>query len=144
MEETVNERHNKIIYTDQPLEAPHLLPPLALAYIGDAVYELAVRRFLLVDGTVRVNQLHRRAIKYVCAGAQAKVLFALEDELTEEEKDVVRRGRNAKSMHVPKGAELMEYKHSTAFESLIGYLYLKGDKDRLNEILALANEVVTD
>ncbi len=141
MEKTINSS-NILNYTDLPMQNPHLLPPLALAYIGDAVYELAVRRYLLAGGTVRANQLHRQAVKYVKASAQAKVLFALEDVLTDEEKDIVRRGRNAKSLHVPKGAGVMEYKHSTAFESLLGFLYLKGDKKRLNEILALAGEVI--
>lgn len=125
------------------MENPHLLPPQALAYIGDAVYELAVRRYLIAKGTVKVNQLHTQAVEYVRAGAQAEALLALEDVLTDEEKSVVRRGRNTKLLHIPKGAGVMEYRYSTAFESLIGFLYLKGDIQRLNEILQLAGEVIS-
>lgn len=133
---------SNINFTLEPMVNPHLLPPLALAYIGDAVYEVAVRRFLIANGTVRANKLHSQAVKYVRAGVQAKILFGLEEHLTEEESGVVRRGRNAKSGHVPKGSGVMEYRHSTAFESLIGYLYLKGDVERLNQILILAREIV--
>ncbi|MEG6617525.1 ribonuclease III domain-containing protein [Peptococcaceae bacterium 1198_IL3148] len=133
---------NEISFSDQPMANPHLLPPLALAYLGDAVYEVAVRRFLLTYGIVRANQLHRQAIKYVRASTQAKVLFALEDKLTAEEQAVVKRGRNAKSHHTPKGSSVTEYRHSTAFECLVGYLYLKGDIDRLNQILQVVSAVV--
>ncbi|WP_051688294.1 Mini-ribonuclease 3 [Desulfofalx alkaliphila] len=134
----------KFIFSHLPLENPHLLPPLALAYIGDAVYEVVVRKYLIAKGLVRANKLHRQAIKYVRAGSQAKILFALENKLTDEEVAVVRRGRNAKSGHVPKGSRVMEYRHSTAFESLIGYLYLKGDLARLNEILEIAHGVIEE
>lgn len=132
----------KISFSDEPLSNPHLLPPLALAYIGDAVYEVAVRKYLLATGTVRSNQLHRQAIQYVRASTQAKVLFALEQMLNEEEMSIVKRGRNAKSYHVPKGSNVTEYRYSTAFECLVGYIYLKGDVDRLNQILQVVSEVV--
>ncbi|MCD5406175.1 MAG: ribonuclease III [Desulfotomaculum sp.] len=133
--------NNKLNFTNQPLENAHLLSPVVLAYIGDAVYEVAVRRFLIAGGITKANKLHCQAIKFVQAKAQAKVILALEDFLTEEELNVVRRGRNAKSNQVPKGAEMMEYRYSTAFESLIGYLYLKGDTGRLNQILQLIGDL---
>lgn len=132
-----------ISFTGQPIKDVHLLSPQVLAYIGDAVYELAVRRFLVTKGTVKTNQLHAQAVKYVRAGAQARVLFVLENMLSEEEKNIVRRGRNSKSMHIPKGAGVTEYRYSTAFECLIGYLYLKGDIQRLNEILQIAGDVIS-
>lgn len=126
------------------MERPGDLPALVLAYVGDAVYELAVRSRLVGTGLTRVNRLHSEAVKYVNAGAQAKILKRIEDSLTEEEFIVVRRGRNAKSAHTPQGAGVLEYRHSTAMEALIGYLYLKGDAARLDEIMALAFEVVEE
>lgn len=119
------------------VEKPGDLPALVLAYVGDAVYELAVRSSLVNAGLVRVNRLHGEAVKYVNAGAQARLLRLLEGILTEEEAEVVRRGRNARSPHAPRGAGVVEYRHSTALECLIGYLYLKGDTDRLAEIMSL-------
>lgn len=126
------------------IDRPGDLPALVLAYVGDAVYELAVRGHLVNTGLARVNRLHGEAVKYVNAGAQAKILRALEGSFTEEEAAVVRRGRNAKSPHTPRGAGVIEYRHSTALESLIGYLYLKGDDARLGEIMAMALKVVEE
>ncbi|AEG58573.1 Mini-ribonuclease 3 [Desulforamulus ruminis] len=121
---------------------PEESPSLVLAYIGDAVYELAVREYLVQRGMVKVNQLHRTAVKYVRAGAQAKALFSLEDKLSEEEMAVVRRGRNAKSGTPPKGACVLEYRHATALEALIGYLYFKERHERVREIISMAvNEI---
>lgn len=133
---------DKITLTAQPLENPHLLPPLTLAYIGDAVYELVVRRYLIKKGLVRPHRLHRETVKYVRAGAQADVLAKLMTTLTDQEANIVRRGRNAKTLQVPKGCNGAEYRYSTAFECLIGFLYLKGDVVRLNEILATITTIV--
>jgi len=125
---------------DNKIERPGELPALVLAYVGDAVYELLIREHLVSTGLVRVDRLHSEAIKYVHAAAQARTLRALEGTLSEEEMAVVRRGRNAKSPHTPRSSGVIEYRHSTALESLVGYLYLKGDTDRLNHILATALE----
>lgn len=133
-----------ITFTDKALDNPHLLPPLALAYVGDAVYELAVRRYLIENGLVRARRLHQQAVKYVRAGAQAKVLRALLEMLTEEEAAIVRRGRNAPVLHVPKGSNATEYSYSTAFECLIGFLYLKGNMARLNQILQRVSAIVNE
>lgn len=122
---------------------PEEFPSLVLAYVGDAVYELAIREFLVGQGFIKVNQLHREAVKYVRAGAQAKALFALEDQLSEQETAVVRRGRNAKSGTPPRGADIVEYRHATALEALIGYLYLQGKQDRVGEIVDFAIEVIS-
>jgi len=122
------------------VEHPGDLPALVLAYIGDAVYELAVRNHLVGCGTVKVNRLHKEAVKYVNAAAQARVLRALDGKLTEEEAAVSRRGRNAKSPHIPRSAGVIAYRQSTALECLIGYLYLKGDSHRLGEIIKTALE----
>lgn len=115
---------------------PELLPPPALAYIGDAVYELFIREKLVGKGITSVNELHHRAVTCVSAEAQAKVLSFLNDHLSMEEQDLVRRGRNAKT-RVPKNADLMEYRYSTGLECLFGYLYLKRDIKRLKEIMSL-------
>lgn len=120
------------------LKNPLLLPPLTLAYVGDAVYELFVRQRLIALGHVRVNDLHRTAVRYVRANAQAKALATLATALSEEEQDVARRGRNAKSHAAPKGSDAAEYAASTAFETLVGFLYLSGRSERLGEVLAAA------
>jgi ribonuclease-3 family protein len=120
---------------------PGELPALVLAYVGDAVYELAVRTHLVGSGMTRVNRLHDETVKYVHAGAQARLIRELEKSLTGEEKAVIRRGRNAKSPHTPRSAGVIDYRQSTAFECLLGYLYLKGDTARLDEILAMALEM---
>jgi ribonuclease III family protein len=111
---------------------------LALAYMGDAVYEMYVRQLLLTKGRIKPNQLHRAATSYVSAKAQAAILRKLyeNNELTEEEQAIVKRGRNAKSGTTPKNTDVQTYKHSTAFEALIGYLFLLNRTDRLEELLS--------
>ncbi|WP_028400838.1 Mini-ribonuclease 3 [Ectobacillus panaciterrae] len=113
------------------------LNSLALAYMGDAVYEKYVRHHLLLKGKVRPNQLHRLSTQYVSAKAQAKVILSLLDAsiLNDEETAVVMRGRNAKSGTVPKNTDVQTYRYSTAFEALIGYHYLLDNDDRLREIV---------
>ncbi len=122
--------------------APEQMSSLVLAYLGDAVYEIYVRSHLIGDGRVKVNQLHRKAVIFVRAKTQARILAALEGTLSEIETDVVRRGRNTKSLNVPKNTEVIEYRYATAFECLIGYLYLKQDHQRIAEIFRKAVEVV--
>ncbi len=113
---------------------------LALAYIGDAIYEIYVREYLIRNKQVQPQKLHEQAIHFVSAKAQAKALhYLIEAELlTEEEAGVVRRGRNAKSGAAPKNTSVVTYRHSTAFEALLGYLYLDGRKDRLDELVFLS------
>jgi ribonuclease III family protein len=110
---------------------------LALAYMGDAVYETYVRQFLLQSGRVKPNQLHRAATGYVSAKAQAAALKVISDQelLSEEEMAIVRRGRNAKSGTIPKNTDVQTYRYSTAFEALIGYLFLQNRKERLEELI---------
>ena len=113
------------------------LNSLALAYMGDAVYEQYVRHHLLQQGSVRPNQLHNISKRYVSAKAQANSIHYLMHKqfLTEEEEGVVRRGRNAKSGTIPKNTDIQTYRYGTAFESLIGYHYLLGNNRRLEEII---------
>lgn len=116
------------------------LNSLALAYMGDAIYETYVRRHLLYSGKVRPNQLHRTGTTYVSAKAQCQILFHMMDQqlLDEEELAVVMRGRNAKSGTVPKNTDVQTYHYSTAFEALMGHLYLTGKKERLEELISKA------
>ncbi|MGD6818636.1 Mini-ribonuclease 3 [Metabacillus sp. 84] len=116
------------------------LNSLALAYMGDAVYEVYIRHHLLAKGLGKPNDLHRYAKEFVSAKAQADALQSMTEAgfFTEEEQDILRRGRNAKSGTVPKNTELMTYKYSTAFEALIGFLFLEKKEERLNEIAAEA------
>nr|WP_318540000.1 Mini-ribonuclease 3 [Terribacillus saccharophilus] len=110
---------------------------LALAYMGDAVYEIYVRRHLLQKGEVKPNQSHHAAVTFVSAKSQAKVVrdWLEQDMLSEEEQAVFRRGRNAKSGTVPKNTDVQTYKYSTGFEALIGYHYLLEDTDRLETLI---------
>ncbi len=105
--------------------------PLALAYLGDAVYEVIVRTILLNYGNMPVNKYHRKASHMVNASAQSRMITELEPMLTEEELSVYKRGRNAKSYTSAKHATIIEYRMATGFEALIGYLYLKEEMERI-------------
>lgn len=118
-----------------PLSHPAGLSPALLAYVGDAVFEVYVRSVLAVKLGGHMDTIHKLAVESVKAEAQAKMFRFLEEFLTETERDIVRRGRNSKCGHVPKNAAVMDYRYSTGFESLIGYLYLGGQEDRLSKIL---------
>ncbi|PAE27526.1 ribonuclease III [Paenibacillus sp. 7884-2] len=126
---------------------PKQLKSLALAYMGDAIYETHVREHLLQKGTVKPNQLHQEAITFVSGKSQAAVILnwaAKVDFLNEEERAVVGRGRNAKSGSIPKNTSVQTYRYSTAFEALIGYHYLSGNETRLKELLESAIEFVEE
>lgn len=111
------------------------LNPLTWAYIGDAVYELFVRDNLIKNTNLKPHKLHMEAVKKVKAKAQAEILYNIEEELSDEEKEIVRRTRNTKNHHLPKNSNVREYMYATAFEGLIGYLYLTGKTERLEEIM---------
>lgn len=111
--------------------------PLALAYIGDGVYEVFIRTYVMNKGNAPVNKLHRTSRELVRASAQAKLYYIIEDQLTEEEHDVLKRGRNAKSISAPKNGDITEYRHATGVEALIGYLYIEGKVDRIKELIDL-------
>ncbi|AKO90775.1 Mini-ribonuclease 3 [Priestia filamentosa] len=120
------------------------LNSLALAYMGDAVFDQYIRHHLLLKGSVRPNMLHRQAKEYVSARAQAKIVHQLLDEgfLTEEEQAVLRRGRNAKSGSIPKHTDVQTYRYSTAFEAVLGYLYLDSQQKRVTEIVEKAIMII--
>ena len=116
--------------------------PLVLAYIGDAVYEVFIRNMLIERKKISVHKLHVKSILYVKASAQASVLHEILKDLNDDECDIVRRGRNAKSGTIPKNAKVSDYKHATAFEALIGHLYLSKQYERLNEIMEKAVKLI--
>lgn len=114
-----------------------MLNGAALAYIGDAIYEVAVREYLIGLGETNPNKLHKQAVHYVGAAGQAKVMkewISHDDFLNEEEITMYKRGRNNKANTKAKNASIGDYRQATGFESLIGWLYLSGQTDRLNEL----------
>lgn len=117
---------------------------LTLAYAGDAVYELHIRHYLIKQGIIKPNNLHTAAVKFVAGKAQAQIIYYLLDNnlLTDDEKRIVYRGRNAKSASVPKNISVRDYRHSTGFEALLGYLYLLDEDSRLSELLTMAVEFI--
>ncbi|MEN6350641.1 MAG: ribonuclease III domain-containing protein [Syntrophomonas sp.] len=114
--------------------------PLVLAYIGDAVFELMVRTRAVLTGKRKIRDIHRETVSVVRAENQAKLIRALFDDLTEEEQGIVKWGRNAKSTP-PKNVEIGDYRMSTGFEALLGFLYLKGDEERLLYLVSRVLEI---
>lgn len=126
------------------IDNPEQISPLALAYVGDAVLELYVRTYLVWEGRRNVNALHKKAVKFVNASTQAKLLKSLENNLSAEEMTIAKRGRNAKSGHTPKNADMLDYRFSTGLECLIGYLYLKEDYQRVDDIFKSLLKIVEE
>lgn len=114
-----------------------LINVITLAYLGDSIYEVYIRDYLIKKGIAKVEDLQKEAVKYVSAKSQAKILSYLMDNnlLTESELDVVKRGRNYKRTSHPKNTDIITYKMSSGFEAMIGYLYLTDKKDRLDDIM---------
>jgi len=117
-------------------QQPKDMNTTALAFLGDAVYEVYARKYVMDQGEIRADRLHRSGVKYVCADGQAKAVKSLmNDFLTEEEVKVVKRARNHKTTSKSRSASPVAYKLATAFEALVGYLYLKEDKVRLEAVV---------
>ena len=110
---------------------------LALAYLGDSVYEIYIRKYLINKGISKVKELQEEAIKYVSANGQAKYLKELIERnyFNEEELNIINRGRNHKGSRHPKGCDIITYKYATGLETLIGHLYLENKFDRINDIM---------
>ena len=121
-------------------EEINMLSPLTWAYVGDCIYELYIRTDLVNKTKLKPHKLHIETIKYVKAKAQADILKRIEKNITEKELEIVRRGRNAENHHLPKNADPADYMYSTAFEGLIGYLYLTKQDERLKEIFKMCKE----
>lgn len=116
--------------------------PLTLAFVGDCVFDLVIRTILVEEGNRATEVLHKHKSKIVKAGSQALMAEKLVDFYTEEEADVYRRGRNAKSYSSAKNASISDYRKATGFEALLGYLYLKDDEDRIIEIVKKGLEIL--
>ncbi|MGN1031051.1 MAG: Mini-ribonuclease 3 [Butyricicoccaceae bacterium] len=115
---------------------------LALAHMGDCVYEMMTRAHLTCSGLTTNRTLHRETVRIVCAASQAAGAHAILPLLSEEERAVLLRGRNAKPHHMPKGASVADYSYATALEALFGWLYLRQEYDRLNELFAVILEAI--
>ena len=124
-----------------PVEDPRQIPALNLAYVGDTVYDLYVRACLIHTHPETVHNLHLLSAQMVCAQGQARAFFALEPELTEEELSVYRRGRNAHSGTVPKNANVADYRVATGLETLLGHLWVLGQEERIDQLMAVAVQV---
>lgn len=127
----------EIFNRNKEIEEVNQMSPLTWAYVGDCVYELYIRTKLVDTTKLKPHELHIKSVKYVKAKAQAETLKKLETILTEEEKEIVRRGRNTQTHHIAKNASMQDYMYATAFEALIGYLYLTKQDDRLFEIMKM-------
>ena len=118
------------------------LNPLQLALIGDGVFEVYIRNYILSNNTqLSAHKIHVKAISYVKAKSQSNIMHVIEEELTEDELYIYKRGRNTKSATVPKNANVIDYRNATGFEALLGYLYLTGNKERLFNILEKSTEI---
>ncbi len=147
MEKELNEQNNHIQLAGiirQSFQIPEndirTYSPLTLAYIGDAIYEILIRTMVVEAGNAPVNKLHKQVTQQVQATAQAELFHHIEEQLTEEELSVYKRGRNAKSFTSAKNAGIVEYRTATGLEALFGYLYLS---DRIDRILELIKPIVS-
>ena len=123
--------------TDEQLQT---ISVLGLAHIGDGVYELLVRTWLCANGKTTSKGLHNQTVSYVRAPAQARAVEKITENLSDAEQAVYKRGRNAKVNSVPKNADISDYHSATGLETLFGYLYLRGERDRINELFGLIVE----
>ena len=127
----------EIFNRNKGIEEVNQMSPLTWAYVGDCVYELYIRTKLVDTTKLKPHELHIKSVKYVKAKAQAETLKKLETILTDGEKEIVRRGRNTQTHHIAKNASMQDYMYATAFEALIGYLYLTKQDDRLFEMMKM-------
>ncbi len=123
---------------------PREYSPLALAYIGDSVYDLYIRSRVMEKGNKKITDLHKKSVSYVNASAQAQVFIKIAENLTDEEKDILKWGRNANNHTPPKNANVIDYRMATGFETLIGFLYMSKEYERLNEVLKLSYDILNN
>ena len=139
MEVNTQQRMSRVLR--YPVEDPRQIPALNLAYVGDTVYDLYVRAYLIHTHPETVHALHLLSARMVCAQGQARAFFALEGELTQEELSVYRRGRNAHRGTVPKNANVADYRVATGLETLLGHLWVLGREERIDQLMAVAIRV---
>jgi len=126
----------KSIRRSEPNAAAFMLSPLALAYVGDTLYDLYVRAYFVCCSTFTPHELHRLSAKYACAEGQAKAFRCIENALSPEEQNIFKRGRNAHSGSIPKNASVADYHTATGLETLIGYLWIDGQDERISALMA--------
>ncbi|MDO5403129.1 MAG: ribonuclease III domain-containing protein [Eubacteriales bacterium] len=114
---------------------PKTMSPLVLAYIGDSIYDLVIRTYVISHGNMQVNKLNKQACALVKAQTQSRLVGFLEPLLKDNEEAVYKRGRNAKSYTSAKNASIADYRRATGFEALMGYLYLNGEYNRMMELI---------
>ncbi|MDO5382276.1 MAG: ribonuclease III domain-containing protein [Eubacteriales bacterium] len=114
---------------------PKQLSPLVLAYIGDSIYDLVIKTYIVTEGNTQVNKMNKKASSIVKAETQSRIIGFLEPMLSEEEESIYKRGRNAKSYTSAKNASISDYRRATGFEALMGYLYLDGKYNRMTELI---------
>ena len=129
---------------NKDIDEVKMLSPLVLAYVGDSVYELFIRTNLVNNSNAKPNKLHIETIKYVKAEAQARILGNIKSELTENELEIVKRGRNTQNHHLPKNTDTADYSQSTGFEALIGYLYLTKQDERLRKNFEYVHMIIDE
>lgn len=139
MEESINYLMEQFELEDPDIRS---YSPLALAYIGDGIYELYIRTILIKQGNCQASKLHKRASRLVKAAAQSEMMNVLEPLLTEEEEAVYKRGRNAKSYTTAKNATTGEYRRATGFEAVMGYLYLTRQYHRMIDLIKIGLEAL--
>lgn len=120
--------------------SPESYSPLGLAYIGDSIFDVMVRTIEVSRVNKQVNKYHKDVSKIVCAPAQARMIKAIKDRLTEEEQQIYKRGRNAHFHTKAKNASQTDYRNATGFEAVLGYLYLKEDFERLTDVVRMSLE----
>lgn len=123
---------------------PKNLNSLALAFIGDTIFDLLTRGMIVAEGNAPVNTMHKKAKAIVNATSQSKMYSAIEDKLNDEELGVLKRGRNAKSHTSAKNQSIVDYRRATGVEALFGYLYLKGEYNRIEELYNIGLEKISD
>lgn len=143
MEESLDFQYFKKIFQIEHADAASY-SPLALAYIGDAIFDVMVRTIEVSKVNKQVNKYHKDVSKIVCATAQAKMIQEIHERLTQEEQLIYKRGRNANSYTKAKNASRAEYRMATGFEALLGYLYLKEDFKRLTDVVCMALETAEE
>lgn len=123
---------------------PKTLNSLALAFIGDTIFDLLTRSMIIAEGNAPVNTMHKKAKSIVNATSQSKMYSAIEDKLNDEELGVLKRGRNAKSHTSAKNQSIVDYRRATGVEALFGYLYLKGEYNRIEELYKIGLDKISD
>lgn len=137
MEESLSRLINSFPLTEQQLKT---YSALSFAYIGDSVYDLIIRTMVTTKGNTKPNKYHKKVIEYVNAGAQTKMMGKIQNYLTEEEQKIFRRGKNAKPASCAKNQSRHDYQIATGFETLMGYLYLTGQMDRILTLVSIGLE----